>query len=106
HTKVCRLLLDNGANVDIIDENNESCITFMLNANMVHMAKRALNKLHVKDSDKRCQKYQLDILEPERKNKKGYARSPLQVIVDNNLFELIDHPVIKQISKRKWKKFA
>ena len=66
----------------------------------------ALDQFHCFDRKTRKEHFYLNRLTPPIDDKSCFAKSPLEVAVEMQQYELLLHPVMKELIRMKWKKFA
>ncbi|XP_061425516.1 transient receptor potential cation channel subfamily A member 1-like [Lethenteron reissneri] len=106
HRETAQLLLDLGADSSAEDDLGQSCLSLIL-LKMPPVAYKALGRFYDCDPIRRHQSFNLTCLEPKpnAEHKETY-RTPLKVIVSNQLFDVIKHPLVKKFIDLKWNSYG
>ncbi|XP_078460716.1 transient receptor potential cation channel subfamily V member 5-like [Lampetra planeri] len=106
HRETAQLLIDLGADSSAEDDLGQSCLSLIL-LKMPPVAYKALGRFYDCDPIRRHQCFNLTCLEPKpnAEHKETY-RTPLKVIVSNQLFDVIKHPLVKKFIDLKWNSYG
>lgn len=99
-------LVEEGAQVGVIDSSGQSALTLMIEK-MPPVASRALDSFHRTDRPNRKQYFYLHLLEPSLPGQMNImAKTSMQAIIQHKQMNLLLHPVLQRLVKVKWKQFA
>nr|XP_032815304.1 ankyrin-1-like isoform X1 [Petromyzon marinus] len=106
HSETAQLLLDLGADSSAEDDLGQSCLSLIL-LKMPPVAYKALGRFYHSDPIRRHQCFNLTCLEPKpnAEHTETY-RTPLKLIVSNQLFDVIKHPLVKKFIDLKWNSYG
>ena len=104
--KAAKLLVSEGAPAGVYDNSGNSALTLLIEK-IPDVALEALNQFHSTDTINRKEFYFLSYLEGAKlKDHKTSARTPLQIAVQNERFDVILHPVMQYLISVKWQMYG
>lgn len=106
-SKAAKLLIDMGAPAGVYDIKGEVALSLLI-LKMPDVALIALDQFHSEDMINRKEYYFLNYLEGPRllEDKKSGARTPLEVAIQTQQFDIVMHPVMQRLVYIKWQKFG
>ncbi|XP_028400248.1 transient receptor potential cation channel subfamily V member 3-like isoform X2 [Dendronephthya gigantea] len=104
--KVAKILIDEGASSCLLDITGNSALCVLIDR-LPNLAVEALNQLHSYDVITMRESYYLQYLEASReKYATKKTRTALETAVANRKYEVITHPVMQRLVRKKWKQFG
>lgn len=106
-SKAAKLLIDMGAPAGVYDIKGEVALSLLI-LKMPDVALIALDQFHSEDMINRKEYYFLNYLEGPRllEDKNSGARTPLEVAIQTQQFDIVMHPVMQRLVYIKWQKFG
>ena len=105
-SKAAKLLIKEGAPTGVYD-NLGNCALSLLIEKIPEVALEAMDQFHSTDTINRKEFYFLNYLEgPKLKEQKTPARTPLEIAVQNERFNVILHPVMQRLIGVKWQMYG
>ncbi|XP_046863992.1 transient receptor potential cation channel subfamily V member 6-like [Xenia sp. Carnegie-2017] len=106
-SKAAKLLIDMGAPAGVYDMKGEVALSLLI-LKMPDVALIALDQFHSEDMINRKEYYFLNYLEGQRLSEEANsgARTPLEVAIQRQQFDIVMHPVMQRLVYMKWKKFG
>ena len=101
-----KLLVSEGAPAGVYDNAGNSALSLLIEK-IPEVALEALDQFHSTDNINRKELYFLNYLEGKKLNDhKASARSPLEIAVQNERFDIILHPIMQRLITVKWQMYA
>ena len=101
-SKAAKLLIAEGAPAGVYDDLGNSALSLLIEK-IPEVALSAMDQFHSVDTINRKEFYFLNYLERTRlKEEKTPARTPLEIAVQNERFDIIMHPVMQRLVGVKW----
>ncbi|XP_065646900.1 uncharacterized protein LOC124812268 [Hydra vulgaris] len=96
-----KLLIDNGADASVYDSSMMTAMVLLIQK-MPSVALVALDQFHHINRATRREYFYVNCLVPPIKDSNCFAKSPLEVAVETNQYNLVLHPVMMELIKTKW----
>ena len=104
--KVAKLLITEGAPACVYDNLGNSALSLLIEK-IPEVALEAMDQFHSVDTINRKEFYFLNYLEGTKlKEQKTPARTPLEIAVQNERFDIIMHPVMQRLIGVKWNMYG
>ena len=104
--KVAKLLITEGAPACVYDNLGNSALSLLIEK-IPEVALEAMDQFHSVDTINRKEFYFLNYLEGTKlKEQKTPARTPLEIAVQNERFDIIMHPVMQRLIAVKWRMYG
>ena len=101
-----KLLINEGAPAGVYDNLGNSALCLLIEK-IPEVALKAMDQFHSADTINRTEFYFLNYLEGTKlKEQKTPARTPLEIAVQNERFDIIMHPVMQRLIAVKWKMYG
>ena len=101
-SKAAKLLIAEGAPAGVYDNLGNSALSLLIEK-IPEVALNAMDQFHSVDMINRKEFYFLNYLEGTKlKEEKTPARTPLEIAVQNERFDIIMHPVMQRLIAMKW----
>ena len=105
-SKAAKLLISEGAPAGVYDNLGNSALCLLIEK-IPEVALKAMDQFHSADTINRKELYFLNYLEGTKlKEKKTPARTPLEIAVQNERYDIIMHPVMQRLIAVKWKMYG
>ncbi|XP_028405944.1 uncharacterized protein LOC114528490 [Dendronephthya gigantea] len=105
-SKAAKLLIAKGAPAGVCDNLGNSALSLLIEK-IPEVALDAMDQFHSVDTVNRKEFYFLNYLESTKlKEKKTPARTPLEIAVQNERFDIIMHPVMQRLIGVKWQMYG
>ncbi|XP_046851856.1 alpha-latrocrustotoxin-Lt1a-like [Xenia sp. Carnegie-2017] len=105
-SKAAKLLIAKGAPAGVYDELGNSALSLLIEK-IPEVALSALDQFHSVDMINRKELYFLNYLEGNKlRKKKTPARTPLEIAVQNERFDIVMHPVMQRLVGVKWQMYG
>ena len=105
-SKAAKLLIAEGAPAGVYDNLGNSALCLLIEK-IPEVALGAIDQFHSADTINRKEFYFLNYLEGTKlTEKKTPARTPLEIAVQNERFDIIMHPVMQRLISVKWKMYG
>ena len=105
-SKAAKLLINEGAPAGVHDNLGNSALALLIEK-IPEVALEAMDQFHSTDTINRKEFYFLNYLEGTKlKDQKTPARTPLEIAVQNERFDIILHPVMQRLIGVKWQMYG
>ncbi|XP_028408521.1 uncharacterized protein LOC114531074 [Dendronephthya gigantea] len=105
-SKAAKLLVAEGAPAGVYDNLGNSALSLLIEK-IPEVALDAMDQFHSVDTINRKEFYFLNYLESTKlKEEKTPARTPLEIAVQNERFDIIMHPVMQRLIGLKWQMYG
>ena len=105
-SKAAKLLINEGSPAGVYDNLGNSALCLLIEK-IPEVALKAMDQFHSVDTINRKEFYFLNYLEGTKlKEQKTPARTPLEIAVQNERFDIIMHPVMQRLIAVKWKMYG
>ena len=105
-SKAAKLLITEGAPAGVYDNLGNSALSLLIEK-IPEVALDAMDQFHSVDTINRKEFYFLNYLEGTKLNEqKTPARTPLEIAVQNERFDIVMHPVIQRLIGVKWNMYG
>ena len=105
-SKAAKRLIAEGAPAGVYDDLGNSALSLLIEK-IPEVALSALDQFHSVDTINRKEFYFLNYLEGTKlKEQKTPARTPLEIAVQNERFDIIMHPVMQRLIGAKWQHYG
>ena len=105
-SKAAKLLITEGAPAGVYDDLGNSALSLLIEK-IPEVALDAMDQFHSVDTINRKEFYFLNYLEGTKlKEQKTPARTPLEIAVQNERFDIIMHPVMQRLIGVKWNMYG
>ena len=105
-SKAAKLLITEGAPAGVHDSLGNSALSLLIEK-IPEVALDAMDQFHSVDTINRKEFYFLNYLEGTKlKEEKTPARTPLEIAVQNERFDIIMHPVMQRLIGLKWNMYG
>ncbi len=104
--KAAKLLIVEGAPAGVYDDMGNSALSLLIEK-IPEVALDAIDQFHSVDTVNRKEFYFLNYLEGTKlKEQKTPARTPLEIAVQNERYDIIMHPVMQRLIGVKWQMYG
>ena len=105
-SKAAKLLIGKGAPAGVYDNLGNSALSLLIEK-IPEVALDAMDQFHSVDTINRKEFYFLNYLEGTKlKEQKTPARTPLEIAVQNERYDIIMHPVMQRLIAVKWQMYG
>ena len=104
-SKAAKLLITEGAPAGVYDNVGNSALSLLIEK-IPEVALEAMDQFHSVDTVNRKEFYFLNYLEGRKFEQKTPARTPLEIAVQNERFDIVMHPVMQRLIGVKWKMYG